>query len=335
MEKTQLLKEIMDSYTEEDWALLENRNSSVPVNESNRKLLLGLKGKRMRLKGSVPDEDVQRLKDEVSAFLKECWAEQPLAHKYVIDSCLVLTFLYEKPMHPWESVKYYSVVRDGKAEYYCPHKTDSVICGFCRSHFCEDLYAGWDTAAEEMREKYGERSGYIKRALLEAGFLESGIIETSELLYHDEVREQCEKNLCGAYGTTWACPPAVGTLKECRERVERYSRMQLFSKAYAVQDTASLEEMRDCMSNFKLCAGELDKKLKGKIGGYLMLSNESCGRCKKCTYPDAPCRFPDELKHSLESYGYNVLELSRKAGLKYINGQKTFTFFGAVIYDEE
>ena len=65
-----------------------------------------------------------------------------------------------------------------------------------------------------------------------------------------------------------------------------------------------------------------------------ILSNESCGRCAECTYPDAPCRFPEELYHSIEGYGLNVSELAGQAGIRYMNGPSTVTFFGAVLYGE-
>ena len=67
-------------------------------------------------------------------------------------------------------------------------------------------------------------------------------------------------------------------------------------------------------------------------GGYLLLSNEGCKRCEKCTYPDAPCRFPDKLFHSLEGYGFIVSELAKMAGISYINGENTVTYFGAVMF---
>ena len=61
---------------------------------------------------------------------------------------------------------------------------------------------------------------------------------------------------------------------------------------------------------------------------------EGCEKCKKCTYPDAPCRFPERLHHSLEGYGFNVSKLAAKAGLHYIGGPNTITYFGAVLYNE-
>jgi hypothetical protein len=37
---------------------------------------------------------------------------------------------------------------------------------------------------------------------------------------------------------------------------------------------------------------------------------------------------------SLEAYGFNVSRLAAAADMKYINGQNTVTYFGAVLFKE-
>ena len=349
MTKKELSKKILDRYTQDEWEALEKDTLGVPVNKSNREVLLKFKedsaalddtsGRRRpssRLfKGDVDDDAVSKLTDSLQDFLSEVWADEPKAHKYVIDVCLIKTYIYDLPMHPEESVHYYTVVRDGKAEYYCPAKTDSLICSCCRSKYCSELYQRWDEITEETKTSKGELSAKIQRQIFEAGLLESGVLDTKDLVFHQDVRTQCEKNQCGAYGTTWACPPAVGSLEECMDNIMKYNRFQLFSKAYLLKDTMDMKEALSAMSNFKKCTRDLGKRLKEFDHDHIILSNESCDRCKKCTYPDSPCRFEEDLQPSIEGFGFYVLELSRLADIKYINGQSTATFFGAVIYNEE
>ena len=66
----------------------------------------------------------------------------------------------------------------------------------------------------------------------------------------------------------------------------------------------------------------------------MVLSTEGCARCEKCTYPDAPCRFPDRLTPSIESYGVEVNVLARQAGVRYHNGPNTVTYFSCVFFNE-
>lgn len=43
-------------------------------------------------------------------------------------------------------------------------------------------------------------------------------------------------------------------------------------------------------------------------------------------------RFPDRAMSSLEAYGVNVSELAVQCGMRYINGENTVTYFGAVFF---
>ena len=45
--------------------------------------------------------------------------------------------------------------------------------------------------------------------------------ETEELVFTRRVRTVCETD-CAQYGKSWACPPAVGTVEECRARCLQY-----------------------------------------------------------------------------------------------------------------
>ena len=61
----------------------------------------------------------------------------------------------------------------------------------------------------------------IREAVLKTGFTACGAVPRTSLVFHPEIRALCEGNACRSYHTSWACPPAVGTLDECRARVEQ------------------------------------------------------------------------------------------------------------------
>lgn len=173
----------------------------------------------------------------------------------------------------------------------------------------------------------------IRDAAAESGFTETGCVPPEKLHYLPEVRKICEGNVCRNYGATWACPPAVGTLEECRERVSRYGTMLLFSKKYQLEDSFDFHGMLSALRDFKQTVDMFNGQLKALVTDCLLLSNEGCGRCETCTYPSAPCRFPGRLYHSLEGYGFSVSELAAAAGLRYNNGVNTVTFFGALLFN--
>ena len=80
----------------------------------------------------------------------------------------------------------------------------------------------------------------------------------------------------------------------------------------------------------------LSQKLRERLrpmiqGESLCLSAGGCRLCERCAkLDDEPCRMPDKAMTSLEACGVDVYNTTKKTDLKYINGQNTVTFFGAV-----
>lgn len=173
----------------------------------------------------------------------------------------------------------------------------------------------------------------VEKIAFDSGFSEYGYVKIDDLKYYQEVRTICEGNSCRNYAASWACPPAVGTISECKERVEQYDNMLLFSRKYEVEDSFDFEGMQVGLRNFKQLVDSFQLNLNSILPTYLLLSNEGCGRCSECTYPNAPCRFPQLLHHSLEGYGFIVKELADNAGVRYNNGPNTVTFFGALLFN--
>ncbi|MCF0133146.1 MAG: DUF2284 domain-containing protein [Blautia sp.] len=172
----------------------------------------------------------------------------------------------------------------------------------------------------------------FKQQALECGFDQAGYLKVSDLRFEEDVRKICESNQCGHYNKTWACPPAVGTLEECRERCRKYESMLLFNKKYELEDSFDFEGMLDGMEKFKDTVKKFHKAFPESLNNYLILANEGCRKCEKCTWPDQPCRFGSELYHPIESYGFRVDLMAADAGLRYYNGPNTVTYFGAVMF---
>ena len=62
-----------------------------------------------------------------------------------------------------------------------------------------------------------------------------------EIAFSYRVRWICEQE-CQRFGTTWACPPAVGTVDECKKRCLQYKECFLFSTIAEVSDVINFEE---------------------------------------------------------------------------------------------
>lgn len=168
-----------------------------------------------------------------------------------------------------------------------------------------------------------------KGRLASIGVSAYGIIPTAEIPFSVDVRKICEGNMCRNYGKSWACPPGVGSFEECREKCLVFPNALVFSGVYSLEDSYDFEGMARGHREFKaLC----DRLADGLPRPYLLLSNEGCLRCVTCTYPGAPCRFPDKLYPSLEGFGILVTELAKRAGLSYNGGPNTVSYFGMLCF---
>jgi predicted metal-binding protein len=172
----------------------------------------------------------------------------------------------------------------------------------------------------------------IQKILNKVGVFQYGVVNSVDVEFTQEVRNYCEANTCRQYGKTWRCPPAVGTVAECQERAQRYEKLILFNKKYDLEDSMDFTGMETALKDFKHLSRNLAVEIKTELNDYLILSNEGCGICKECTYPDKPCIFPEKAHDAIEGYGIFVSKLAQQAGINYINGQNTVTFFGALLY---
>lgn len=170
----------------------------------------------------------------------------------------------------------------------------------------------------------------LGQIMKDTGFSQYGVVDTGDIRFLQEIRKMCEVNTCQQYGKTWACPPAVGTVEECRQRVQQYEKLLVFNRKYDLEDSFDFEGRMAGAEHFAELCRKLDKQIKGYWEEYFILGNEGCRLCEQCTYPDAPCRFPDQAHGSLEGYGIFVTELANQAHIKYNNGPNTVTYFGGI-----
>ena len=162
-------------------------------------------------------------------------------------------------------------------------------------------------------------------------FHEYALADTDVLKFQEGVAASCRMNYCGMYNRIWMCPPAVGNWQELEKEFRKYRRFFVFTTKHDIEDSFDIEGMGRGKDEHKLVQDRVQEALRGLP--CRILGAGGCGICKTCTYPDAPCRFPDKTVPSMEACGINVVELSRDVGIHYINGQNTVTYFSMVFFD--
>lgn len=74
-------------------------------------------------------------------------------------------------------------------------------------------------------------------------------------------------------------------------------------------------------------------RLREKGEDFLPMGSGGCGvKCASCTWPDAPCRFPDQAFTSMEAYGLLVTDVCKSADTPYYYGRNTVTFTSCVLF---
>ena len=178
----------------------------------------------------------------------------------------------------------------------------------------------------------------MDRARLEAGLRELPLVQyaffpTGELTFSPAVRWICEHE-CPQYGTTWACPPAVGTVEECRARCLRYAEALVITTMAQVEDAADLAQTLATRGEHEEVTRAVHRLLREQGEEPLVLSTESCAICPRCAYPDAPCRHPDRMYPCVESHGVLVTALAERLGMEFLQGGNLVTWYSLFCYGE-
>lgn len=182
-----------------------------------------------------------------------------------------------------------------------------------------------------MSQTSEEIKGNIEEKLQELPIVQYAWVNLEDFTFSERVRSICREE-CPRYGTSWACPPGVGTVEECRNRCEGYEGALVFTTIAEVSDIENLEETLATRAGHEEVTREIREILQEYFSVTLALSSESCAICPKCAYPEEPCRFPDKMIPCMEGYGIIVPLLAEQAGIEFMNGSNVVTWFGAVLF---
>lgn len=170
--------------------------------------------------------------------------------------------------------------------------------------------------------------------VLALGATKAAVIDADSITTDSAFRAMCEANACGVYGKCYMCPPDVGEIDALMAQLKDYDYALVYQTVSALEDSFDFEGMVAAKKRTYpmaqalrtvFCASNLSRVLHLGAGG--------CGVCKSCAKrTNEPCRFPELAMASLEAYGIHVSELAKAAGMKYVNGPDTVTYFGAVLF---
>ena len=172
---------------------------------------------------------------------------------------------------------------------------------------------------------------WLEERLKDFPLYEYAFITTDELVFADRVRWICAHE-CPMYNTNWACPPAVGTVEECKARVMAFDEGLMIATITEVHDIADIQATLATRADHEAVTREITELVRQRATDTLTLSTEACAHCAKCTWPDAPCRHPDRMFPCVESHGILVTNLAEKHGIDFLAGSNLVTWFSLIFY---
>jgi predicted metal-binding protein len=157
-------------------------------------------------------------------------------------------------------------------------------------------------------------------------------IDPAELEFSDRIRWICETE-CPMYGKSWACPPGVGTVEQCKKKCHSFENCLLISSIVEVRDIANMEETLATRGDHEELTNQVRDLMREQGVDPFILSSEACALCERCAILDGePCRMPEKMHPCVESQGINIIPVLESRGLEFQFGANVVTWVSLLLY---
>ena len=179
----------------------------------------------------------------------------------------------------------------------------------------------------------------IDRALLEEQLSQLPLyayffIDPESLEFSPRIRHICQAE-CPMYGKTWACPPAVGQLEECRNKCLGYNSCLMIGTITECEDIADIKATLATRPDHEAVTNAAGELLRQQGAEPFILSTEACAECDRCAYLDGqPCRFPERMHPCVESHGIVLTTTLDACGLEFQYGGNIITWYSLLFFND-
>ena len=159
-------------------------------------------------------------------------------------------------------------------------------------------------------------------------------IDPKKLEFSQRIRWICEHE-CPMYGKSWACPPGVGEVEQCRAKCAQYENCLLISTIVEVRDISDIRETLDTRGGHEAVTNQVRDLMREQGVKPYVLSTEACAVCERCAYLDGlPCRLPGRMHPCVESHGINIMPLLEELGVTFQYGENVVTWFSLLFFND-
>ena len=177
----------------------------------------------------------------------------------------------------------------------------------------------------------------MKREILEEKLAELPLyiydfIDPEGLEFSHRIRWICEHE-CPMYGKSWACPPGVGSVEECKGKCLKFENCLMISTITEVADITNINETLATRPDHEKVTNEVRDLMRELGVDPYILSTEACAICERCAILDGqPCRLPGKMHPCVESHGINVVPILEERGLEFQFGANVVTWISLLFY---
>ncbi len=157
-------------------------------------------------------------------------------------------------------------------------------------------------------------------------------IDPKALEFSQRIRWICE-NECPMHGKTWACPPAVGPVEDCKKKCLGYENCLLIGTIAECDDISDIDAALATRPEHEKVTNQVRDLFREQGVSPYILSTEACAVCDRCAYLDGlPCRLPGKMHPCIESHGINLIPTLEELGLDFQYGSNIITWYSLLFF---
>ncbi|MBQ8179561.1 MAG: hypothetical protein IJ026_03840 [Candidatus Methanomethylophilaceae archaeon] len=166
----------------------------------------------------------------------------------------------------------------------------------------------------------------LSTKLFEDYTIRVGPVPTYDPENHVVCRSKCEENLCGCYGTNWACPP--GFSMDIADLYGRTDYVLVVHRTFCL-DVQDQEVVEATCHEMQKIVRIMSRELRSNGLDCMGFADGGCKYCGVCAYPE-PCRFPDMMTPSVSSLGLDLKDYLGSMGEPFYFSDTCMTLYGLI-----
>ena len=156
--------------------------------------------------------------------------------------------------------------------------------------------------------------GHLEEKLAELPLYCYHFFDPNQLEFNERIRWICEHE-CPMYGKSWACPPAVGEVADCKAKCLHFDNCLMIATMAEVNDISDIDETLATRPEHENITNQVRDLMRQEGLKPYILSTEACAICDRCAYLDGlPCRLPGKMHSCVVSHGINVVPVMETCG---------------------